>query len=320
MKTSSVFKYFPPPDFLNPPRIGISFSDKSIKAVAFGSGPSKFPVESMLTHLEEGTVVSGSIANTQKMAGKLKEVAAKFDSKFVYFTIPDELAYIFNATIPVIPHKDAHENVAFTIEENVPISLEDTVFDFVPKTVRKVGSEYESQVVVAASAKKEIEKIVDVLKLAGFEPIGCIHESQAIANALIKEDSTTFNCIVHAREDRIGIFLSKGNTVSFSTIRVTSEAGYIDDFRDEYAKMVEYRERYDVAPITAPIQEVIVCGEFELAKRLVTHHNETSKYKERARLGNVWANVFEIDEHTPNMPYEKSLSFAGSIGALLSTF
>lgn len=320
MKTSSVFKYFPPPDFLNPPRIGVSYSDKSIKAVAFGNGPSKFPVESMLTHLEEGTVVSGSIMNAEKMVAKLKEVSAKFNSRFVYFTIPDELTYIFNALIPVIPGKDAHENVAFTIEENVPLSLPDTVFDFVPKTLRRVGAEYESQVVVAASAKKELEKIVDVLKRSGFEPIGCVHESQAIANAIIREDSNTFNCIVHAREDRVGIFLTKGNTVSFSTIRVTSEDRYIDDFRDEYAKMVEYRERYEVAPLTAPIQEVIICGEFELAKKIVTHHNESSKYKEKARLGNVWTNVFEIDEHTPNMPYEKSLSFAGSIGALLSTF
>ena len=320
MKTSSVFKYFPPPDFLNPPRIGISFSDQSVKAVAFGSGENKFPVESMLTHLDEGTVVSGSIVKPEKIISKFKEVAEKFDSKFVYFTVPDELTYIFNTTVKVVPGKDATENVAFTIEENVPLALADTVFDFVPKNVRKVGADFEAQMVVAASARKEIEKITDALKAAGLEPIGCIHESQAIAEALIPESSNTLFCIVHVREDRIGIFLTKGNTVSFSTIRASGPSTAIEDFRDEYTKMIEYHSRYDNSPLIAPIAEVIVCGEFEIAKSIVNAHNEAGKYKEKARLGNVWTNVFEIDEHTPNIPYEKSLSFAGSIGALLTSF
>lgn len=320
MWTSSIFKHFPPPEFLNPPRIGVSFSDASIKAVAFGNGTKKFPVVSALVHLEEGTVVNGSVKNKEKLIAKLKEIKEVFDSPFVYFTIPDELTYIYKSTINVVPGKDATENIAFTIEENIPLSLQDTIFDFIPTTLKIADGKYEADIAVAACQKIEIEKLTEIIKASGLEPVGCVHESQAIAGALISKEAKTLNCIVHVREDRIGLFLAKGGAVSFATLRPTSSVTYIEDYKDELFKVKEYHERFESVPLPVPIEQIVVCGEFEYAKKIVAAHNEMPDNNTKAKLGNVWTNVFEIDEHTPTMPYEKSLSFAGSIGALLASF
>lgn len=320
MWTNPILKYFPPPEFMNPSKIGVSFSDASIKAVAFGSGAKKFPVVSALIHLEPGTVVNGSVKNKDKLINKLKEVKEAFDSPFVYFTIPDEITYIYKSTLNAIPNKDATENVAFTIEENIPLSLQDSIFDFMPTALKKTEDKYEADVVVAACQKTEVENLVEIIKNSGLEPIGCIHESQAIVGALISKETKTLNCIVHAREDRIGLFLAKGGAVSFATLRPTSHQTYVDDYKDELFKVKEYHERFESEPLSVPIEQIIVCGEFEFAKKVVAANDTIPNNNIKARLGNVWTNVFEIDEHTPNMPYEKSLSFAGSIGALLASF
>jgi hypothetical protein len=248
---------------------------------------------------------------------KLSIVRKNFNSPFVFFAVPDELAYVFSTSILVASGDNAMESVAFIIEENVPLSLGDTVFDFVPTKIVQSDLEYSASVVVAACVKKEVEKFIEALHQSGFEPVGCIHESQAIADALIPKKFLETLCIVHARENRVGIYLVKDNLVHFSTLRSILDEDYKKQFLDEYRKFLEYCLKYDVNE-NQPIKSVLVCGEFECAKKIIEAIIDSANYTKDVKLSNVWTNVFEIDKYLPDIPYEKSLSFAGSIGAVLS--
>lgn len=317
MKFRFLSKYFPPPKFLKPSYIGISFSDYSIKAISFEKNSKDPHLKSVIVPIENGAIVSGSIVNMGEVVNKLSIIRKNFDSPFVFFTVPDELAYVFSSIVPINPKGSITESVAFIMEENVPLSLSDMVFDFVPTKIVPTESESNASVVVAACARKEIERFVESFYKAGFEPIGCIHESQAIVNAITPKNFTEVFCVIHARENRIGIYLVKDNLVHFSTLRSISEGDYKKQFLDEHEKFSEYYSKYDAGE-NKPIKSVFVCGEFEYAKKVVDAMVDSVDIPKDVKLSNVWINIFEMDKYLPGIPYEESLGLAGPIGAVLS--
>jgi hypothetical protein len=316
MKLKSLSKYFPPPQFLKPPHIGVSISDTSIKAISFEKKAKGPRFKSAIVSIERGAVVNGSIISMEEVVKKLSVVRKNFNSPFVFFTVPDELTYVFSASVPT-SGGDITEAVAFIIEENVPLSLSETIFDFVPIQIIQSDSKYTASIVVAACVKKEIERFLEAFHKADFEPIGCVHESQAIAQAILPKNLSGTFCIVHARGNRIGIHLVKNKTIYFSTIRSVLSDDYKKEFLDEYEKFLDYCLKYDINK-NQPIKSIFVCGEFENAQKVVESINDHDNLPQNIKLSNVWTNVFEIDKYIPDIPFEKSLSFAGSIGTALS--
>jgi hypothetical protein len=317
MKFGFLSKHFPPEKFLKPSCIGISFSDENIKAFLFKNVSKKPVLKSAIMPLEKGVIVNGKIMNAAEIVKKISNMRKDFSAPFVFFTIPDELAYVFLTPITVGEKGNASDNVASIIEENVPLTLNDAVFDFVPIKVSKAEVDYSASVVVAACVKQEVEKFIQVLRKAGFEPIGCVHESQAITNALVPKNFLGANCIIHARENRVGIYMVKDRLVIFSTIRSILDGDYKNQFLDEYDKFLEYCLKY-TKDQGQKIQSILVCGEFEYAKKVVEAISDSKNDGVDVKLANVWTNIFEIDKYLPGIPYEKSLSFAGPIGAALS--
>ncbi|MEK7669500.1 MAG: pilus assembly protein PilM [Patescibacteria group bacterium] len=319
MKFEFLFKYFPREKFLKPPHIGISFSDSNIKAISFDKTLKEPSLKSIVVPIKKGAIVAGSIMDINEITKKLSLIKESLDSSFVFFTIPDELAYVFSASVLVANGGDMTESVAFIMEENVPLSLDDIVFDFVPTGVIQADSKYNVSVVVAASPKKEMEKFIEAFYKSGFEPVGCIHESQAIANALVSNKTSGTLSIVHARGNRVGIYLVKNNLVHFSTLRSILDEDYKKQFLDEYEKFLEYCSRYDTSE-KQPVKSIFVCGEFEYAKKIVEAIIDSTNlvHTKDVKLSNVWTNIFEIDKHLPSIPYEESLNLAGPIGATLA--
>lgn len=317
MKFGFLSKYFPPEKYLKPPHIGISFSDTNIKAIFFDKTHKKPVLKNIILPLEKGAIVSGSIVNEKEVVSKLSVIRENFDLPFVFFTIPDELAYVFSTSISIASGGDMTESVAFIMEENVPLTLADTVFDFESTKIIQTDVGHDVSVVVAASAKKEVEKFVEVFYKSGFEPVGSVNESQAIANALIPKRSGETLSIVHARENRVGIYLVKNNLVRFSTLRTILGEDYKKQFLDEYEKFLEYCIKYDTGDERS-IKSILVCGDFDYAKKVVEVIVGSDNHVKDVKLSNVWTNVFEIDKNLPTIPYEESLSFAGPIGAVLA--
>lgn len=316
MKLGWLSKYFPIPKYLRPPHIGISFSDTSIRAVFFDVRAGLPSLKTCLVPLEKGSISGGKIANMQEVVAKLSVVRKNFDFPFVFFAIPDEVAYVFSAEVPVLSEGDMTESVAFIMEENVPLPLSDIIFDFSPLKIVASDSENKALTVVAAAERREAEKFLEAFEKAGFEPLGCIHESEAIARAVAPKKYVPSSAVVHAREDKVGIHLVKKGVVYFSTIRNITGGDYRTEFLDEYERFLEYCSKYD-ALSGGVVKSAFVCGEFEYAKVAAAALID-SKICQNTKLSNVWTNVFDIDNRFPEIPYEKSLSFAGAIGAALS--
>jgi len=302
---------------LDPAHIGISFSDSSIKALSISGSRSNPELRSAVLPLERGVISEGKIVDIKTVSQKLSDLKTLFKSPFLFIAIPDELSFIFQTSVPVVKNGNVAESVAFTIEENVPLSLTETIFDFTPVEIKKTGAEeFEAKVIVAACVKKEVEKFAEAVKSSGFELVGCLHESQAIANSVIPKNFVKTSCIVHSRKDRVGIYLVKNNIVYFSTLRSIGK-DYEAEFMDEYKKFLEYSDRYNENG-AFPIDVVFVCGEFEYAKKTAETIMKSNNAVKNAKLANVWSNILRIEEKTPSISYEDSLNLSGPIGAVLS--
>ena len=313
-------KYFPPPKFLCPPHIGVSFSDDSIKAIFFDKSVAHPELKYLVVPLEKGAIVGGRIIDVEEVAKKLSSLKEVFDIPYIFFTLPDELAYIFQISIPFDKKSNIYESVAFTIEENVPLPLNDTTFDFIPlgTTWSDSDSSCSASLVVAACVKNDTEKFLETVRKSGFEPVGCVHESQAIADAIVPKNSPEISCIVHARKNRVGIYLVKQNVVHFSTLQTITDGDYEKQFMDEFEKFMEYSMRYNSNKGDS-IQTIFICGEFEFAKKSVETILGSQNSAKDVKLANVWTNVMRIEKNLPKISFENSLNLAGPIGSVLAS-
>ena len=315
MIAQSFFRHFPSPQFLNPPRVGISFSDQSLKMVRLGHSGSTFPIDTLFVPLEPGIVVGGSISKPDQFVKIISEASKKFNVKYASFTIPDEFTYFYKVFLPTTKGGDLTESIAFTIEENVPLGLADTLFDFVPVSINEKNNTHEVETVVVACAKKEIDKISEILLSSGLEPLSCLPESQAITEAIIPKDTSGSVCVVHVRENRITIYLVRNRLVEFVTIRNINKEDYEQTFLDEYSKFIEYLEKYQNG-LDKNIGQVFICGEFEYVKQIASVMKMSLASNNKTALANVWTNIFDISKYTPELSYEISLSFGGAIGVV----
>lgn len=309
-------RYFPSPKYLKPHHLGLSFSDTNIKVFSFDRHNPESSLQSAILPLQEGTIVGGKIVNVEQVSEALKTLKKDFDSPFVFFTLPDELAYVFSASVPVVKSTDLTEAVAFTIEENVPLSLKEALFDFVPTEIHETDSGYVASLIVAACVRAEVEQFLKAIHGGGLEPIGCVHESQAIARALVSPEAPDVLCIVHATENRIGIYLVRGGLVHFVTISNVVSGSFEKQFLDEYEKFLEFSVKPGVKEEDF-VKEVLVCGEFDWARRIVESVFRSKNLSKKIKLSNVWANIIDIEEQTPNIDFKDSINFAGPIGAAL---
>ncbi len=312
-------KYFPPPVFLNPPHSGISFSDTHVKIVVFDGSQTKPHFKVVIEDLEEGVIVSGSIVKPDILIGHLSKMRKQVNTPFTFFTIPDELIYLFSVNIPYTNGMNVSEAISFVLEENVPISAGESVFDFVPLQISKDSEDRLSlSVLVSVCSINEISKFTDVLKASQFDPLGCVNESSAISKSVIKTGEKGTSCIINARAHRLSINLVRNSNVIFSSVSPIVNSDYGAQVLEEYEKFFEYCLKYQSVN-KDPINLIFVAGEFEYAKMVVEAISKSSYYAHNVKLANVWSNVLSIKDSVPNISYEDSLNIAGPIGAVLTS-
>ena len=175
---------FPTPRFLTLSEAGVSVSERMIRFISFkpGSDHELILTKSGEIPLEEGIISSGEVRDKQKLSEALSKLSKEYGFRFVNATLPEERAYLFSTTVEKVPYKDLHDAVAFTIEENAPVSLSDSLFAF------EFGNPTDSELNVAVSVlpSSVAEGYIDAFEDADITPVSFDIESLALARALIK--------------------------------------------------------------------------------------------------------------------------------------
>lgn len=238
--------FFPTPRFMVLPAIGIDISDQSIKWIELKS-TSKGVVLSNhgKKNLEKGIVEKGKIVNKKKLVEILKIVQKESDNRFVHVSLPEEHGYLFKTDISSDLDVDQiHGSIEFNLKENVPLSPDQAVFDYVevPKKkiitfeapfeekknkktedVKKIISAPKEVRTVSVSAypKAVVENYIDVFSNAGFKILSLEIEARAITRSVIpKGDDGTYMIIDIGRSQAGLSIVNRGVVLFTSTLDV----------------------------------------------------------------------------------------------------
>lgn len=351
-------KLFPPPAFLRMPAVGVDMSDHSVRLVELKEKGGKRTLSRFgQWGIPDGVLSYGSIKNKEKLEGILRELAQKEKLSFIRASLPEERAYLFKVDVPVLSAEETHDNIAFQLEENVPIKAADAIFDYVflPPEGGIVGSTREA--VVSVFPRQVAEEYFSLYQNAGLIPLSFEMEANAIARAVIPKNDLGCYMIVDFGQQRTGLSVIDRGVVQFtSTVDVggnilTNAIERQFGVSTEEAEQIKREETFvghgAHREFFASLMNSISALSDEINKHYVYWHTHPDKkgrkpariqkiilsggdanlsglpehlsltLKTKVERANVWVNVLSLDEQIPQIPFSASLSYATAIGLAL---
>lgn len=321
MSSSLFFKLFPPPAFLAMPHAGLDISDDAIKCIEYHRTSHGLIVSKYATkELPPGLVDGGDIKDEKQFLDLLKEFAAAHALGYVKVSLPEEKAYLFQTEVPSANFSSIAQNIEFKLDQNVPLSAADALFQFdlMPKSV--AGETLRASVSVVP--RTYVEHYISLLREARLEPVAFEVAPKSIVAACTPTHEPGTSLIVHVMKKKTGLYIVSEGVVCF-----TSTIGWgSDDLPAAEATegpntlITEINRVYSYwltrPDIHAGITSVVVVGSRAEACELMLrgHGGEAVS---RSILPDVWHNVFDVNTYVPPITRAESLEYAIAAGLAL---
>jgi len=359
---STFSKIIPPPNYIQLPSAGVDISDTSLKYLQF------LPDKRVGTQLElsywgdidipEGVLERGTVHDVKKLSEAIREVRDRIDVETVRVSLPEERAYLFETEIKRgTPFKEIRGLLEFRLEENVPLSPRDSLFDY--NIINDTNDSESVRVSVTAYAKETIVGYYEACVAAGVTPISFEVEAQAIARATIPAGDVGTHMIVDFGKTRTGIgIVYQGVLMYTSTIDIGGaelstalrrQLGNIEESEltkikntqglvrgvndtdvydallptmsaiiDEVRTRSQYWNMRDMTEENRQIQSVILCGGSINMKGLPEYFSEMLGVT--ATRADVWQNAFPDFDTVPEIGRRYSYGYATAVGLALTSF
>ena len=357
-KKSFFARVFPLPEFLTMPAVGVDISDNTIHFVELVDKPEgKILNKFGSCDIPNGVILKGEIQDVKALSNVLKKFKDENNINFVRASLPEEKAYLFHTQIPDnVLDKDIRSILEFKLEEYVPLSPSNAVFDYdiLPKH-EKNSNHMDAEVVVYP--KQTIEKYTSVFKEAGLLPLSFEIEAQAIARSVIKEGDDGTYMIVDFGKTKTGLSVVSDGVLSFTSTlevqeermtsaiikhlsvseeeadRIKNEDGLIrtksnkelftellgtaESLKDDIEKHYRYwKTRTDEKGNRVPPIEKIIICGGN-SNLAGLPEFLSGALKVKVERANVWTNTFSFDDFIPEINRFQSLSYATAIGLAL---
>ncbi len=316
MKLEKIFDAFPPPKFLDMPFTGVSISDSAIRAIRLGRKSGKLYIEKHGEKtLSPGIVTNGQIENVEEVVKALSSLKKDMNMDYVKLSLPEEKAYLFTAKIPMVKKEEVRSAIESKMEENVPVSPGDLVFDY-----KMLESSHQEHIEVAVSALPIplVDLYVEIAGKAGLSLLSLEIESQAATRALLPHGDLSTTLIVHVGLEKVGLYVAHSRVVHFtSTVSTKGDpAGNPSSLLQEIKKLYVYWHtlKENVDKPEKKISSIVICGEKfdESILTFLSGNIDTKVIK-----GNVWTNVLDVNAEVPDISFSDSLKYAVAVGLAL---
>jgi len=183
MNRNLLHRIFPPPKFLKMPAIGLDISDESIHFVELKESKGGFTISNFgKKDIPKNVIESGEIKKTGELVKILTSLKDEFNLNFVNVSLPEQHAYLFKLRIPDMKRSEIRNSVELQLEDNVPISAREAVFDY---DIIKDSNKKDEQIEIELSVlpKSIIDNYLNILKMSGLTPLSFEIEAQSIARS-----------------------------------------------------------------------------------------------------------------------------------------
>jgi type IV pilus assembly protein PilM len=346
--------FFHAPQFLRMPAVGLDISDDAIRFMEFRAHRGGLAVSRYATeHFGEG--VPGARANDrEKLKVALGAFAAKHKLRFANVSLPEEQAYLANMRLPRVAPKEIRGAIELHLEEHVPISGADALFDFVEIEGERDRKKETIDVVVSVLPRPVVEDYLTLFEGTGISPRSFEFESHATARAVVRRgDNGTF-LVVDIGNMQTNVFVVASGVVQFSASLDTG--GYFITEALVRALKISHEEAETlkstkglIGETTDPALIAMMPVVNDLKTRLLrhygywqTHHGEkvggniesvlltggganlrglpeflSAGMEVAMSVANPWINVTSLEEYVPPLSQATALSYTTAIGLAL---
>ena len=344
----------PPPAYLLMPAVGVDISDRSIKYARLAPSGTGVKLATFgEIALEAGVVEAGRIIAPEKLQLALEQIRRREGLSFVRAALPEEQVYFFRTTIPSGPKELLRETIELSLEEHVPISAAEAVFDF--EIVSRAGGN--TEVAVTAASRSAVDSYADVFAAAGLTLLSLELEAEAVSRTILHKEDTFAHLIVDFGETRTGIAVSYGGQVYFtSTVSIGGQmltetlAKYFNVSLEEAEKMkrefglrpnTEHQDLFslllnnvavlrdeinkhfiywhthpdDSGETRPPIEEIVLVGGDSNLAGLADYLSASLRVK--TIVGDIWQNLKLPAHGVPDLSRKESLAYATAVGLAL---
>lgn len=344
-KKNNYSTFFAPPKFLEMCSVSIEILSTGIyylvnKRTSFGVIPDKYG----FVPLPAGVVSGGEIINQESLVRALVEIRKKTSMRFVRFSLPEEKTYIFKTHLPNLKPEEIRDVLEFKLEENIPLSSKEAVFDF--DVIRGNKKDSGLDVVVSAASLKIISCWETIFNLAGLTPVLFSPESDNLVRAVVRPGNQQSLIVVNIKDlNTVMSLVVSGNVYQTSSINLgglavrdllvkyykttIDEATKIIDknlytegpealevfaqivnvastLSDEINKFISYcNERAD---IVTQVDRLILCGPSATIVGLTKYLS--ARLNIPVDIANVWLNNFDLDDYLPELDRREALNYA----------
>ena len=157
-----------------PNAIGVEIGTSAIKVVALKPGSPPTLQHALMVPTPIGSMRDGLVIEPQAVANELKAALAqhKVSARQAVTTVPNQSAVTRNIFVPKMERKELTEAIRWEAERYIPYPIDEVTLDFdTLDDPAKIEDEGQMEVVVAATPTEAVARQVEVLRLAGLEPI-----------------------------------------------------------------------------------------------------------------------------------------------------
>lgn len=346
----SFFSIFPTPRFLKFSYVGFDISDGSLKyAEVFddgkGMGLGKFGEEKF-------EVTGGDIFENPSLLASIKKVAAEKKITHGKFVLPESVTYLFTTAIEGSTFDEIKNSIEFSLEENVPISAAEALFDFYllpPKEGEK------RQAVVSVVSEANVAKAINMFAEAGITLVSCMVESSSLSRAVVPREDKSAYLLVVLDENETVLAVSSGGFVQFSStlnaggslisnalkksLKITDAeaeemktkkgflkmgqdadtyaifANAIGVLRDEIQRILAYWQTHKDVGEKEPIKKIILSGRDALIPGLADYLEMSLEVN--TTVADTWTNVSRYKGEVAPLSFEDSVRFGSVVGLSL---
>ncbi|MCR4281194.1 MAG: pilus assembly protein PilM [Candidatus Kaiserbacteria bacterium] len=352
-------RYFPTPEILAPRSAGIDISDSSVKWMIITPDKETNVVASYGSEtIPDGVIEKGAIRDAQSLAGVLRNVKAKMGRvSQAHAALPEEAAYVFSMHVP---EKTARGQIMgmieFELEDRVPLSPRDAVYDF--RVIMEHDDGIGAEIGVVVFPSEFAKSYVQAFESAGIELLSLELEAYSIARTISSKraDEPVTLSVDFGRERTGFAVLKRGIPIFSSTVDVGGDAithAVMEklSLSPEEAQAFKNDQGLLAEGAKSAGLEALVGAASALSDEVAKHYHYwdtrrndkgehvtpvgmvsivggsanlkgladyiAGRIQATTELPNVWRNVCSFDKYIPPIDAKESLRYATAIGLAL---
>lgn len=359
MKTNKKFflDTLPPPEYLMMPALCLDISDRSVKYIELQKKNGIIFVRQFgLFVLQEGIIEKGEIKQKDKLVEFLKSAKKKLRREYIIASLPEEKVFLSKIKFPIMDEDKIREALTFQIEEYVPLSADEAIFDY--EIIRKTQHKNDDHLHLnlAVFPKLFVENYRDAFVESGFTPMAFEMETQAFARAIVPKEETDNVMVVDFGRTRTTFAIVSEGKAQFAVTVATAgdeiEKAIVNNLGVEKSQVEKIKrekgfiKKKSGEKLFESIKPILLTIKDEAAKHInywLSHYEgdqdkakiskillcggestlvglaEFLSYelKMKVELGNPWVNVASFDDYIPEIEAKDSLAYATVIGLAL---